>query len=182
MTTDPTTETVDAEPVGVVIVHPITGEVIDLAASPTDQIAAAFEDIGVLVQQVIDVRQALADELARRLDTVNTRNEQVGDWLIEVNAGTEEVYAVAPMRAALEPLVTAGVLDAEVLRRVITYPAPKAPDARVDKREVNKLKRHPDPSVQAALAQARTISPVKRKVQVIKTVTPRVELEEGPDA
>jgi len=150
------------------VVIPVTGEAIDLNG-PTTDLARTIEQIRGYLDGLIDVRRHVADELAARLDTANSRTEQVGDYLIKTNAPTQEDYSPAVLRAELEELITAGTLDAVVLDRVITTPEPKPPEPRVDKREINKLKRSTDPAVLRAVATARTITPNTRTITVTRT-------------
>lgn len=156
-----------------IVVHPATGEALDLPAMATDVLATGLEELGELLSELGAFRQRIVDELAGRMDRVNTRSERVGRFELETNAPTEETYSAPLLRAELTGLVAEGIIDRELLDRVITYPTPKPPEARVDKREVNKLKRSTDQRVLNAIAAARTINPNRRTMKVRRVEEPR---------
>lgn len=150
------------------LVLPLTGEVIDLAEATTTDLAEAVDRLAALDVELRAARQAIADELAGRLDSANSRSERVGDWMLETNPPTSEEYLVDVLRDRLTALVDDGTLDPVVLSRVIVTPAPKPPAARVDKREVNKLKKSTDRRVLAALTAARAIRNNSRTIKVAR--------------
>jgi hypothetical protein len=82
------------------LVQPASGELVDLNA-PTTELAAGLERLDELVMRLGDFRQAVTDELARRMDTANSRTERVGDYVLKTNAPTSEEYPVRPLREAL---------------------------------------------------------------------------------
>lgn len=147
------------------LIEPVTGEVIDLANAATTDLAQAAERLSEYLDGIYTVRQAIADEVARRLDTVNSRSERIGDYVLKTNAPTTESYDAGRLRDALDRLVAAGKLDAAVIDRILKTTTPE-PVTKVDGREVNKLKRHHDPEVLAGLAAARTVSPQRRTLKV----------------
>ena len=150
-----------------VIVHPLTGGVLELDA-PTDQLAAVLEEHREILSVLAEWRSLVERELVRRMDSANTRKEEVGGYLLEVNAPRTESYSVDAMREALAPLVDEGILDEVVLERVITMSVPKpvAPQERVAKTEVNKLKKHPEEAVRAAIAEACEEIPNNRTLKI----------------
>lgn len=156
----------DTTATGRTLVHPTTGEVLDLAGATTTELAAGLVELDELLSELGAFRQAAVDEVARRMDRVNTRTERVGEWELETNAPTTETYAVDVLRERLAPLVEAGTIDQELVDRLVTTPAPKPPEPRVDKRELNKLKRTTDRDVLAAIAAARTINPQRRNLKL----------------
>lgn len=146
-------------------VDPTSGEIIPLDATAPELVDALTRNAELIVR-IAEFRQALTDELARRLDKLNTRTDRIGPFDVETNAPTEEVYSVDRLREELGKLVDADVIDPAVLEQVITWPTPKPPEPRVDKREANKLKRHPDRRVLAALQAAREIRRTKRTIKI----------------
>lgn len=148
------------------LVHPVTGELLDVAGAATTDLAAAAAAISEHVDRVFEFRQALVDEVARRMDRMNTRSEVVGDLKLTTNAPATESYPVAPTRDALQRLVDDDVLDPEVIARVIVTPPPADPQPKVAARELNKLKRHDDPRVARALGAVRQVSPQRRTLKV----------------
>lgn len=153
-----------------VAVHPTTGEAIVKDATTTD-LADAFEAALELRGRLDEFAQAIVGEVADRMDKAAERKALLptaGDGLVEleVNAPTSEEYPVDIMRTALETLVADGVLDDAVLAKVITTPPPKPQDPKVDKREVNKLKKSSDRRVLAAIAGARTVVTNRRTLKI----------------
>lgn len=147
------------------IVNPATGEALDLAGTTTD-LCAAVAGIGEVRQMLDDYRQAVEDEIARRMDAANSRKDRVGDWEISVNAPTTETYPTDVLRDVVAQLVADGILDAVVLDRVIVRPEPKPPEPRVDRREINKLRKHPNPEVAAQIEAAAVVAPARRNVKI----------------
>lgn len=154
------------EPGTALIVHPATGEVLDLKAAASNDLGYAYEDVIELEHKLRSFRQAIADEAARRLDSINARTETFGDVTLETNAPTEESYSVDDLLRELKPLVAAELLDESVLERCVIRPLPNPPAPKVDKREVNKLKRHDSAQVLAALARARVVTRTTRTLKV----------------
>lgn len=152
-----------------VIVHPLSGGVLEFD-DPTDKLAAALEDHQEnTLRFLAEWENIIKAELVRRMDSANTRSEQIGPYILETNAPRTEEITVDAVRDALQPLVDAGVLDAVIMDRVITTPEPKpapVPSPRVAKVEVNKLKKHPDEKVRAAIDEAITEIPNARILRV----------------
>lgn len=145
------------------IVHPLTGETLPLDA-PTDLLAKALEEHRTLLSLMAEYKTTLQAEVLRRMDAANSRSERIADYKITVNAPRVEEYNVDALRDRLEQLVSDGVLDPIVPDRVIAPPKPPAP--KVDKREVNKLKGHPDDRVRQAVAESCEEVPQTRTVKI----------------
>lgn len=167
---DPTD--VEVEPVtSLEVAHPATGEVIDLKAAPTPELAAGLEQLDDLMGQLREFRQAVVDEAAARLDALGARKELITEDLeLETNPPTTDEYPVEATRAELEALVEAGVLDAAIVDRVIvqppTPPPPGPPPKRVAKAEVNKLLKSSDRRVLQALGRARQRTTNRRTIKI----------------
>lgn len=147
------------------IVHPLTGGAIATDA-PTDQIAHALEEHAHVMAALSDYRHQLEAIVIARMDAANARTETVGDHKFTTNAPLTESYPVDVLYGVLQPLVDAGVLDPIVLERVIVTPPPKMPEPRADKREVNKLKKHPDERVRTAIEEACIEAPQSRTLKI----------------
>lgn len=154
--------TTDTRTQGAELVHPLTGEVLEPAATATTDLAEALEDLAGVYERLHAYRQAIIDELTARMDRGNARTEIVGPWRLTTNAPTSDVYDLVRLRVELEELVKADVLDADVVDRVIVTPDPVAPPAKLARVELNKLKRHPDARVLRALGAARGVIPQRR--------------------
>lgn len=156
---------------GLELVHPATGEVLDIKAATTTELAAGIESLADLFANLGDFRQAIIDELAGRLDSANARKERVGPYELETNPPTTENYDAGILEAELTALVEAKVLDPVIIDRVVPFPEPTPPpkpQRRVDKREVNKLKKSTDRRVQSAVAKARSIAHNRRTIKVAR--------------
>lgn len=148
-----------------VIVIPGTGAVVELDA-PTEALAGHIDDVNRLIEDLIEARRAVEGIVIGRLDAENARSDEAGPFKLTTNAPTEELYDVGKLTSELRTLVEAGKLSADLLGRVITYPPPSTPAPRVDKREVNKLKRSADADVLTAVARARTVQNTRRTLKV----------------
>jgi hypothetical protein len=155
----------------VAVVEPVTGEALELESMAPTELAERLEALDELRGRLGDYRRALIDEAASRLDAENTRKRIFGDFELETNAPSEETYTPARVRAALAPLVAAGKLTAEALDRILVTPDPAPPAERVDKRELNKLKRSPDGDVLRAIHAARDVRPATRTLKVNRRST-----------
>ena len=166
-----TDEVVEGEPetgAELALIHPFTGELVDLGALTTDAIAAALVGFEAELGRVRGFGDALKSELVARLDRRNTRSADVGGFHLETNAPTETDYRLDVLREELAALAALDdpPIDREVLDAVIVTPPPSTPAPRVDKREVNKLRRHSDPRVVAAIAKASAVKGVNRTLKV----------------
>ena len=145
------------------IVHPLTGETLPIDA-PTDLLAKALEEHRTLLSLMAEYKTTLQAEVLRRMDAANSRSERIADYKITVNAPRVEEYDPAALTDALRGLVDDGVLDPIVVERVV--PPPKPAPLKVDKREINKLKGHPDDRVRDAVAEVCDEVPQTRTVKI----------------
>lgn len=148
------------------IVLPGTGEALELTAA-TDRLAGAVVELDELVTRIEDAKAVIKAELAKRLDKGNERKAAIGDFELSVNAPTTELYDVEVLKRELKALVDDDVLEERVIGLVLPLPpAPPPPARELDKRELNKLKKHPDRRVLTAIAKARTVQTNRRTVGV----------------
>lgn len=145
----------------VTVPNPATGELVDLT-SPTDFLAARRREV-IELKKALDVYADVIDEeLTRRLDRMNTRSADVGDWRIEGKPATVTEFPRDPLAKAIRELIAEDKLDGAVLGRTIR----RTSEFKVDKREVTKLLKHPDEEVRARIAAVGIESPQKRSVTV----------------
>lgn len=140
------------------IIHPATGEVIDLAEAPTDTIAEARHALTASRDAINDMTADIDQELSARLDTENLRSATVGDWTVTTTAPTRPRWDARLLAERLAVLVVAENLS-QAAADAAVVPAPK-----VVAREAQKLLRHADPVVRAAVAECVADEPQRRRV------------------
>jgi hypothetical protein len=145
---------------------PITGELWDFRQLEMGDLAGAIGKLAEWDRKLGDFRQRIVDEMARRLDVENARKTVFDDLEVETNAPTAEEYLMDRLRDELQLLVDDGVLSEGVLARVFVKPPPKPQPERIDKRELNKLKKHDDRRVTAALGVSRNVVSTKRTIKI----------------
>lgn len=148
------------------IVHPGTGEAIDLATATTTDLAGRMEELSELLSDLGAFRRALINELAGRLDAAGRRSATVGEFTIATNAPTEEIVDVATLREALEQLVDERVITRDAIDAVIVTPDPKPPAPRVDKRALNVLRRTDNSQLADAIDQATSRAKTNRTIKI----------------
>lgn len=146
-------------------VNPLTGEVVGLAQS-TQDLAKVLARFDADLLEAAAFRRALVDELVGRLDRANKRKARIDDVELETNAPTEVDYRVDVLADGLKDLVEAGKIEPEVAGEVIKTPAPKVPEPKVYKAEVNKLVARGDQAITAVIVKARVVKNVNRTLKV----------------
>lgn len=147
-------------------IDPASGEVINLTEDSTPSLVAAEQRVRALVAELGRYRQSIVDEVAHRLDKLNRRSDDVGEWVIETNPPATDEYLIDVLRDEFTRLAKADVVDDELVRRIIRKAPPKPPEPKVDKREINKLKSSEDRRILVALAKARQRKPNTRTLTV----------------
>ncbi len=105
---------------------PETGELIDLTSATSDALAIVFTEIADSEKELRAARQAIGDEITRRLDHEGRRSvtTEIG-WKVETTAPTEKVWDLDRLRSDLAELVEQGVIsDAKAKRCVKFEPKP----------------------------------------------------------
>lgn len=161
--------TENAAPTTDLIVHPATGEVIDLNAATTTELAAGIEAIRGLLDDLNDFRRALINELAGRLDKRGARSAVVGDIKLTTNAPTQEHYDPTVLKAALLDLADEDLIEPELVDEVVKTVTKTVTEVKVDKRLVNNLKRSDDDRIKAAVTAATSISHTNRTISIERT-------------
>jgi len=124
------------------VVHPATGELLDLAGQPTGQLADLLAGCRDYQQQVADFREQVEQEICRRMDRQNSRSAMVGQVRLTVNAQARTEWDLERLRTVLAELVTAGELDPAAAAAVIERPVPKPLPERVNAQAARKLDGH----------------------------------------
>mgnify|MGYP000847483191 FL=1 len=124
------------------VVHPATGEILDLAGQPTDQLAGLLNGCRVYQQQVADFREQVEQVICDRMDRQNQRTAVVGTVKLTVNAQARTEWDLERLRAVLADLVRAGLLNEDAAAAVIERPVPKPLPERVNAAAARKLEGH----------------------------------------
>ena len=162
------------------VMHPATGEVLDLAHLDGGDLGAVVDELADLAGRVDDCKRELVAEVARRADQANARKVDLGGYVFEVNAPTSDAYDVGDVLAELQPFVGAGVITAAVLEDVIRRPPPKPSPPAVDLRKINTLWKSDNAELLAALARARRRAPTRRTARIVSRPVNATAEEETP--
>lgn len=146
-------------------VNPATGEILDLRALTTDQLAALSIDTGEYRDHIQRFRDEVVAELAARMDRELKRSAEIGGYKLTVNAPTRDDWDLPRLRAVLDGLRDQGVLG-DVADQVIYRPDPKPVDETVRRIELNKLLKHPDGAVVEQIRGCCEQVPQRRTVRV----------------
>lgn len=145
------------------VVNPMTGEVVPLDLE-TDLLARERRAATDMKKSIDQYLSHIDDELTRRLDRMGRRSAVVGGYEIETKAPTTTDYPLDAVRAALEDLVDADLLDDEIVDEVLV---PQPVTYKLNRTRLNTLLKHADERVRKALeACAVEESVVRRSVSV----------------
>ena len=109
----------ELEPIGREVVHPLTGEILDLASESVEGLAERVVDLQEHRERVGDFDQALSDALLAHLDRSATWTQRVGDPTgerqLEIkaaspSAGTES-YPPDALGVALDEMTAADLIS-----------------------------------------------------------------------
>ena len=93
------------------VVVPGTGELVDLKAMPTDEIAGMVNRVSEAQGEIARFKRAASDELASRLDHEGRRSATVGDYHVSVNAPSEKQWDVHKLKTTLAAFVHQGLIS-----------------------------------------------------------------------
>lgn len=151
------------------VVNPKTGELLVLADVKPEDLDAAVSEAGRMIGQLVEFKQAVVEELARRADARGSRKVTLAGITYEVNSPTVDDFDMEGLRASITTLIEQGEVEQELLDSLIVRPPqPPRPPERVDKRNAATLMRSDNPLILTALAAARRRVPQKRTYKVIK--------------
>lgn len=103
------------------VMVPGTGELLDLSASTTDEIATTLASLGEFLSDAARFKRAASMELAERLDHEGRRSAEVGEWKVEVNAPTEKQWDVVRLQVELTKLVEKGRISEDKAARCVRH-------------------------------------------------------------
>jgi len=111
------------------VVNPRTGEVVDLAAHTTDQVAVFHEQLRELEVQAREARSVVSDELERRRRAAGSSAKAVvGVRYVATRSLSSSRWDVPGVLAALDDLVRDGVLPAAEAAALVPERTVRKPD------------------------------------------------------
>jgi|tagenome__1003787_1003787.scaffolds.fasta_scaffold20860149_2 hypothetical protein len=150
------------------IVHPATGEVLDLAEATTTDLADWRIGLIDLRRALDSLASDLDQEIANRLDYEGKRSARIGAFDIAVDAPTVVAFDVYQLGIELEALVQDGRISRAVAERAIKTEVKRSAVMR----ECNALLRHADSEVRGAIERVRTENERQRRyVKVARRTT-----------
>jgi hypothetical protein len=154
-------------PENTALIHPATGEAVDLAGAAPAELGRTLDELAVLTDALREFRRDVELELVRRIDATGRRTAELGGYKLETNAPVEETYSVEDVERELRPLVDRGIVPRETLEALVVYPKPKPPEPRVDKRVLNSLKLSDNAELVRALGAARRRTNARRTLKIV---------------
>jgi hypothetical protein len=133
-------------------VHPRTGEVVDLAAATTTDLADLRDALLEHEHGLAAVKRRIDAELCRRLDFEGKRSARVGPYKLTASAPVSVEWDAEAAASALRRLVRAGALSAEAAAEAVTRVTTYKPVHG----KLNALLRHADERVREAVAECKT--------------------------
>lgn len=110
---------------GVTLVHPQTGEIIDLHSAASDQIAQWIESVREWEANAREAKQLAAAELHDRMDRSASWTLHAGEYTIVGESPNRVEYEVGTLRGVLGHLVEDGLITAEAadaaVKAEVTY-------------------------------------------------------------
>jgi hypothetical protein len=91
------------------------GTVVELDEAPDELLAEWLATYAELAAAAVNHRNAVVREVIRRADARGARQFRAGDFTVKVDAPPAKEYDGSILRAGLEELAAAGVIDAEAL-------------------------------------------------------------------
>lgn len=92
------------------VIMPVTGEVLALT-EPTDQLAAAIDEVAILQTQLAAAKRLIADELLERMDHEGVWTVHVPGFTVKGNGPGAVDYDGEELARRLRRLVKAGVIS-----------------------------------------------------------------------
>lgn len=103
------------------IVHPRTGEVLDLNQIKTDAILEARDLVSDGERELREFRRDLDDELIRRADHEGRRSLTFSEFRVDVSPPTEKTWDLRKLQIVLSGLVGEDTISLEKATRCIKY-------------------------------------------------------------
>ncbi|MCK9250664.1 MAG: hypothetical protein M0P31_17005 [Solirubrobacteraceae bacterium] len=150
------------------VVNPLTGELVDVAALPTDALAVERNEIRAARDAISAWARAIDGELTARLDREARRSATVAGYKLSVTAPEVWSTDALGLRNALAALVADGVLSQAAVDAAVE-PVTKV-EAR--RRGLTALHNHADERVKSTVAEYdRRVENPTRRVTVTEVVS-----------
>lgn len=144
------------------IVHPLTGEALELRA-PTTDLAAAIDQAKEMEGALREYKRAIADEILRRMDHEGTWTARLGPYKVTGDGPRQPTYDGERLRSALERLVQVGRISERAMEKAVEL----VTDYKVKKAGINALlKLGPDVAAAVRGAEEQNLKPRGVRVSV----------------
>lgn len=173
---DPAAAEIRAPRKAEVVVHPRTGEIVEIIRATPTTVLAELRDAIVEWERsdIAGWKRAIDAEIRARLDHESVRSAEIGKWKVTVPAPTKTAWDGERAYKAARELVRDGLISetaaGRAVERVVEYKPKHA--------ELKKLAEHADERVRAAIGGCRTtvdVDPKDRRVTVTPIRTGRSE-------
>ena len=148
------------------VVHPATGELLDLAGQPTGQLADLLAGCRDYQQQVADFREQVEREICDRMDMELDRTAQAGGWKITVNAAARDEWDLDRLAVVLAELIDRNVISEAAALKVIGQPPPKPQPKVLRRQALNVLVKDATPETKALIAECASPVAQRRTVKI----------------
>lgn len=144
-------------------VDPLSGELVDLAAQTTTDLAEARDRVREVRDAVSSWARSLDEEITARLDFEARRSVEVGGWKVESQSPTLWETDTSALHEALTVLVNEGVLSPHALDAALQ----PVETVKASRRGLNALHKHADPRVRQVVGEYdREVENPNRRVTV----------------
>lgn len=107
------------------LIHPQTGEILDLAAAENAQIASWIESVKEWEVNARGAKQLASEEIHRRMDRAACWTLRDGDYEIKGQSPDRTEYLIDSLQVALRNLIAEGLITEEAaqaaVKREVTY-------------------------------------------------------------
>jgi hypothetical protein len=140
------------------VVHPQTGEILDVKTEPTNVLADLHESFMAHERDLRSYRRTVDDELVERMDHEGLRTFHGDGFTIEVGKPTEREWNIDLLLETLDRLVSDGIISSRKASKCVKT------EQKVVALEVRPLES--DPRTQRQIAACYQEVPARRSVKV----------------
>lgn len=140
------------------LVHPQTGELLDLNSAEADEIARWIESVREWEANARAAKQLASEELLRRMDQAASWTLRAGDYELKGESPNRVEYAIEDLRGTLTNLVASGAITEEAAEAAVKVETTYKPA----KRGINALLKLGGDVAEAVSAAARPVERPRR--------------------